>query len=87
MMVELKQLRGKIDEIDVQLLHFLAERAKICEAIGNAKKAQGLPIRDSARETEVFRRVREQAAKFGLNPVQVEAVYREIVNMCSSVQE
>jgi chorismate mutase len=86
-MADLKRLRGKIDEVDGQILHLLAERAKICEEIGSAKKTQRLPIKDATRESEVYRRVREQAEKFGLNPVQVEAVYREIVNMCSSVQE
>jgi chorismate mutase len=87
MMAELKQLRGKIDVVDGKILRLLAERAKICEAIGSAKKTQGLPVKDSARETEVYKRVRELAAKLGLDPVQVDAVYREIVNMCSSVQE
>jgi chorismate mutase / prephenate dehydratase len=86
-MAELKQLRGKIDDVDGQILRLLGERAKICGAIGSAKKKQGLPVKDAARETEVYNRVRDQAAKLGLNSVQVEAVYREIVNMCSSVQE
>jgi chorismate mutase len=86
-MAELKQLRGKIDDVDGQILRLLAERAKICGAIGFAKKKRGLPVKDVARETEVYKRVRDQAAKLGLNSVQVEAVYREIVNMCSSVQE
>ena len=86
-MDDLKQLRRKIDEVDEQILGFLGERAKICEAIGSAKKAQGLPVKDADREEEVYRRVRVKAAKLALNPVLVEAVYREIVNMCSSVQE
>ena len=87
MMAELKQLRGKIDDIDRDILRFLAERTKICEEIGSAKKIQGLPVKDATREAEVYKQVRERAVKLGLNPVQVEAVYREIVNMCSSVQE
>jgi chorismate mutase len=86
-MTELKRLRGKIDGVDGQILRLLAERAKICESIGSAKKMQGLPVKDAVRETEVYTRVREQATKLGLSPIQVEAVYREIVNMCSSVQE
>jgi chorismate mutase len=68
-------------------MRFLEERVKICQAIGSAKKAQGLPVQDKRREEEVYRRARERAAKLALNPIEVEAVYREIVNMCSSVQE
>jgi chorismate mutase len=86
-MPDLKQLRQEIDSLDGQILRFLADRVKICEAIGSAKKAKGLPVKDAARESDVYARVCRQAAKLGLNPVQVEQIYREIVNMCSSVQE
>jgi len=86
-MADLKQLRKRIDEIDDQILNALSERVKICKAIGSAKKAQGIPVRDSDREKEVYKRTRVKAADLALDPQQVEAVYREIVNMCSSVQE
>ncbi len=86
-MAELKRLRGKIDDVDGQILRLLTERARICEEIGSNKKAHGLPVKDDARETKVYRRICKQATKLGLNPTQVKAVYREIVNMCSSVQE
>jgi chorismate mutase len=86
-MADLRELRQEIDEIDEQILRFLADRVKVCEAIGSAKKTQGLPVRDVDREKQVYKRIREQAVELGLDPVQVEAVYREIVNMCSSVQE
>ena len=86
-MDEIAKLRKKVDEIDDQILVGLCERVKICKAIGSAKKKQGMPIRDTSRENEVYKRIREKAAQFGLDPVQIEAVYREIVNMCSAVQE
>ncbi len=86
-MVNIKGLRREIDDLDEQIVRFLADRVKVCEAIGAAKKSQGLPIKDGAREEEVYRKVREQAVQLGLNPIGVEVVYREIVNMCSSVQE
>jgi chorismate mutase len=86
-MQDIQQLRKRIDEIDDQILQALCERAKICKAIGDAKKKQGMPVRDTSRENEVFKRVKEKSAQFALDPVQIEAVYREIVNMCSAVQE
>jgi chorismate mutase len=86
-MADLKQLRKRIDEIDDQILNALSERVKTCKAIGEAKKAQGIPVKDSDREKEVYKRTREKAGNLALDPAQVEAVYREIVNMCSSVQE
>jgi chorismate mutase len=86
-MNEIPKQRKKIDEIDDQILLALCERVKICKAIGDAKKKQNMPIRDLSRESEVFKRIKEKSAKIGLNAGQVEAVYREIVNMCSAVQE
>ena len=86
-MEEIPLLRKKVDEIDDQILIVLCERVKTCRAIGDAKKKQGKPVRDVSREAEVFKRIRAKGAALGLDAGQVEAVYREIVNMCSAVQE
>ena len=86
-MDEIQQLRKRIDEIDEQIVTALCERTKTCSTIGLIKKKKGLPVRDVTREKEVFKRMKEKAIEFHLNPLQVEAVYREIVNMCSAIQE
>ena len=86
-MDEIPKLRKKVDEIDDQILKALCERVKICKAIGEAKKKQGIPIQDSSRENEVYKRIKEKSAQCQLDPTQIERVYREIVNMCSAVQE
>jgi chorismate mutase / prephenate dehydratase len=86
-MVDIQELRKRVDEVDEQILNALSERAKICRAIGLAKKKQGMQIRDASRENELYKRVKEKAVQFHLDPLQVEAVYREIVNMCSAVQK
>jgi len=82
-----KRLRKRIDEVDEQILRFLSERAKICELMGSVKKDHGMPIKDAYRENEVYGHVREKAVEFALDPVQVELVYRQIINMCNAVQE
>ncbi len=86
-MTELKRLREKIDNIDMEILRLIAERAETCRTIGFTKKTNGIPIKDSVREGEIYVRIREESTKLGLNSAQVEAVYHEIVNMCSHVQE
>ena len=86
-MDKIPKLRKKVDEIDDQILKTLCKRVKVCKAIGDAKKKQGMPIRDLSRESEVFKRLKEKSVQIGLNAGQVEAIYREIVNMCSAVQE
>ena len=86
-MDEILQLRKKVDQVDEQILIALSERAKICGAIGLVKKKKGMQIRDASRENEIYKCVKEKAVEFHLDPLKVEAVYREIVNMCSAVQE
>jgi chorismate mutase len=83
----IKQLRKRIDNVDEQILRFLSERVKVCELIGSVKKEHGLSIKDAYRENEVYAHVRQKAVEFALDPAQVEAVYRQIINMCHSAQE
>jgi len=86
-MENIKQLRKKIDEVDDQILQSLSQRAEICRSIGLVKDKHGIPIQDFPRENNVYSHIRERAVELGLDPVYVEAIYRQIVNMCSAVQD
>jgi chorismate mutase len=84
---KINHLRKRIDRVDEQILRLLGERVKICRSIGSVKKEREISIKDVSRESEVFARVKEKAVELALDPVQVESVYRQIINMCSSAQE
>jgi chorismate mutase len=86
-MQEINQLRKRIDEVDEQILQSLNERAEICRSIGLVKEKNGLPIQDFPRENTVYENIRKKATELGLNPAHVEAIYRQIVSMCSAVQD
>ncbi len=86
-MQEIKQLRKKIDEVDEQLLQSLRKRVEICKSIGLIKEKQGIPIQDFPRENDLYAHIRKKAAELGLNPSYMEKIYRQIVNMCSAVQD
>lgn len=86
-MEDIAVLREKVDAVDDQILRDLFQRVKICRAIGDLKKQQSKPVHDIHRETEVIKRVRERAEMLKLDPEKIERIYREIVNMCSSVQQ
>jgi chorismate mutase len=85
-MEDIKQLRKRIDEVDEQILRALNKRTEICKSIGLAKEKHGFPIQDFPRENDVYGHMRERAAELGLDPSHVEAIYRQIVIMCSAVQ-
>jgi chorismate mutase len=84
---ELQALRNCVDNVDYQILKALSERVTICRKIGEYKKQHNLPVEDKVREKEVYSRVREEAVKFQLEPARIEALYREIVNICSVIQK
>jgi chorismate mutase len=84
---DIKQLRKRIDEVDEQILQSLSKRTEICKSIGLVKKKHGISIQDLPRESDVYVHIKEKAADLGLDPAQVEAIYRQIVNMCISIQD
>jgi chorismate mutase len=86
-MDDITRLRKRIDEADEEILRSLNKRTEICKAIGSLKKKQKIPIKDIPRENDVYVHIRKKASELGLDAAQVEAVYRQIVNMCSQVQE
>ncbi|WP_369903334.1 bifunctional 3-deoxy-7-phosphoheptulonate synthase/chorismate mutase [Bacillus manliponensis] len=51
---ELDQLRKQVDDINLQLLQLLNERAKVVQQIGEQKKLQGTKRFDPVREREVL---------------------------------
>ncbi len=86
-MSELGYLRKKVDAVDEKIFEALLMRVEVCRQIGEAKKKQGLPVKDAGREREVFERIKQKSLEHGLDSTSILAVYREIVNMCSCVQE
>lgn len=86
-MQEIKHLRKRIDAVDEKILQSLSERAEICRSIGLVKEKSGLPVQDFPRENTVYANIREKAAELGLDPAHVEVIYRQIVSMCSAIQD
>ena len=54
---ELEALRSQIDDLDVQIVRLLNDRARLGLQAGHAKVHSGRPVADSEREREVLFRV------------------------------
>ena len=54
MPMSLDDLRGKIDDLDAQILQLLLERARTAEGIGAAKEATGAPVYAAEREAQLI---------------------------------
>lgn len=56
----LEQLRGQLDDINLQLLQLLNDRARIAREIGQIKEKQGLPKFDPVREKQMLDELTEK---------------------------
>jgi chorismate mutase len=76
---QLDRYRASIDNIDAALVHLLAERFKITQAVGEYKAQVGLPPADLEREAAQIARLRALAVESGLDPAFTEKFLRFIV--------
>ena len=72
--------RKSIDNIDAALIHILAERFRITQAVGEYKAKTALPPADPGREQEQIARLRRLAEESQLDPEFSEKFLRFIID-------
>jgi chorismate mutase len=77
---QLAGFRKSIDNIDAALIHMLAERFRITQAVGEHKAASGLPPSDPAREQAQIARLRALAVEADLDPEFSEKFIRFVID-------
>jgi chorismate mutase / prephenate dehydratase len=85
--MDLSTLRDRIDQVDRQIIALLAERLKIVEEVAFAKLENASPFRDREREELLLLRLREHATDAGIDPHEVERLYRVVMDMSVAHQE
>ncbi len=83
----LGSLRERIEAIDRQIIALLAERLHIVEDVAEAKLAAASPFRDRVREDLLLERLRGEATAAGLDPHEIERLYRVVMDMSVAHQE
>ncbi len=71
--------RQSIDNIDAAMIHILAERFRITQAVGAYKAARQLPASDPGREERQIARLRALAIDAKLDPEFSEKFLRFII--------
>ncbi len=71
---DLSTLRLQIDSLDNQLIHILAERMKVCLAVGAYKKQHHVAVVQSKRYQELLNRLCKQGEEAGLTEQFVKAI-------------
>ncbi|REJ76737.1 MAG: prephenate dehydratase [Acidobacteria bacterium] len=65
----------------------MRQRKEVSEAVASAKIQQAVPFRDALREEQVLTGVRQRALDLGLDPRQMEHLYRLVMEISISHQQ
>lgn len=76
----LASFRASIDNIDAALIHMLAERFRITQAVGAYKAEKNLPVSDPGREERQIARLRKLAEEAQLDPDFGEKFIRFVID-------
>jgi len=85
-MEKIKKERRELDRIDDQILNLLRQRVDVCKSIGAIKRQNRIPVLDAFREEALRKRIRAESVELGLDPEHVDAIYRDIMALCTQVQ-
>lgn len=84
---DLSALRDAIEALDARLLDLLRDRMALVERVATAKLDAAWPFRDASREERLLLHLRQLAAERGLDPHEVERLYRVVLDMSVARQE
>ena len=83
--MDISDWRRKIDELDVEIVRLVSQRAEAARAIGELKQVADLPVYEPNREQEVFDRVR-RANPGPLADKELLHVYERIIDVMRTLQ-
>ena len=84
--VNLDELRQKIDALDAQIVETLNERARAAQNIGELKRGANAPIYVPEREKAVFTKLSERNSG-PLDDKAIQAIYREIISAIRALEK
>lgn len=74
----MQNIRQEIDRVDTRLLKLLKKRADLVKNIGQFKKVNGLPIKDSQREQQILDGILKQVGSDAMLSKLAKKIWRLI---------
>lgn len=85
LVMDLAELRGKIDKMDAMLMDILKKRFKVVEQVGGLKHSREIEVLDDDREQEVIRNCLKEGE--GLDEEFIRDICRLILDESKRVQK
>lgn len=86
-MDQLKELQAKLDDLHYQILNLLVKRNYMARKVGRYKKEHNLPIMNSQREKDIFRKIMISAENKGLDKKFIQRLFKLILYQSKKVQK
>jgi chorismate mutase len=83
--MEIADWRKKIDELDLQIVALISERAHAAQEIGKLKHSTSMPVYEPGRERIIFENVRA-ANKGPLPDIELTHIYERIIDVMRALQ-
>ncbi|MBP6062448.1 MAG: chorismate mutase [Fusobacteriaceae bacterium] len=84
-MLKLKELRDKINKIDLKILELLEERAEIVNQVGILKKKNLTPFYIPEREIEILEKLSSMSKK--MHKESIKGIFKEIISGCRALEK
>ena len=82
----LDELRGKVSEIDREIIKLIGKRIEITKKIGEKKKREGIPLRNWEVEKAVIENATEFADELGISSTLIKSLVQQLI-MESRIQQ
>ena len=86
-MEKLSDFRSRLNTLDENLLDLLGERYDICREVAKYKKAESIPMMQSARVREVKERCAQLGIQRQLDPGFVKKLYTLIIDESCRIED
>ncbi len=77
----LREVRAKIEKIDVQILSLIEQRTALAKDVLDAKKAASMAINDIEQNKMVLERAANSATEKGLDGESVKRIFEILIKM------
>lgn len=84
--MDIADWRRRIDELDLQIVALISERALAAQEIGKLKRSTSLPVYEPNRERVIFENVRK-ANRGPLPDIELTHIYERIIDVMRALQK
>ncbi len=77
----LREIRAKIEKLDIQILDLIEERTALAKNVLDAKKAEGKLINDVEQNKIVLDRISNASTERGLDGEEVKRIFEILIQM------